>query len=482
MGTSCSVGKIPSNAESLPPKLPSLKIALVGDPGVGKTSILLRYLRNQFSPLYIPTKKVAIETVVRKLNVPANTVVSLTFWDIPGREDMDVHKSYFRNLDAAIVVVDLTNKSTMDMANVWKQTVLNKLTTTVALDDGSNNNNNGEVLNEVPVDPVDFPVLLLGNKFDIIEDEIYQTIATKQVSASMDLPAEFELTHEAIDHFRAVAEKHNFIGSVTVSARQSDNNVIMAILSLVRNILEKRNIPRKWKPVPEKSPKEDKPFIYDKLEKTDIDKVFKLCQYSKLDHTGDNVFDKVIEKADNLVKQTVMLRHYYTVSLARFKYVCKQAGFVDGEPSLEDCIAGLKSGLKDGSLLQITQDEGFYKLDVSYENEHKQVKQSKPWKEAYKVFHNEYAAVAKAILAKGPDVTAALDKYDLGLEKMHNDYLTKMTNDAETINNGQAASKVNVGNKIVYNRAKIVHARDEMQEAMKEVVEAGQKISNVNCW
>ena len=32
----------------------------VGDLGVGKTSVLLRYLRNQFSPLYIPTKKVAI--------------------------------------------------------------------------------------------------------------------------------------------------------------------------------------------------------------------------------------------------------------------------------------------------------------------------------------------------------------------------------------------------------------------------------------
>lgn len=42
------------------------------------------------------------ENVVRKVNVPAHTVVSLTFWDIPGREDMDVHKSYFRNLDAAI--------------------------------------------------------------------------------------------------------------------------------------------------------------------------------------------------------------------------------------------------------------------------------------------------------------------------------------------------------------------------------------------
>ena len=29
-------------------------------------------------------------------------MVSLTLWDIPGREDMDIHKSYFRNLDAAI--------------------------------------------------------------------------------------------------------------------------------------------------------------------------------------------------------------------------------------------------------------------------------------------------------------------------------------------------------------------------------------------
>jgi len=42
------------------------------------------------------------ENVVRKVNVPAHTVVSLTFWDIPGQEDMDMHKAYFRNLDAAI--------------------------------------------------------------------------------------------------------------------------------------------------------------------------------------------------------------------------------------------------------------------------------------------------------------------------------------------------------------------------------------------
>ena len=62
------------------------------------------------------------------------------------------------------MVVDLTNKATIDMANVWKQTVLNKLTKLVPAE----NSKNGEPMEEVPVSPVDFPVLLLGNKFDIV--------------------------------------------------------------------------------------------------------------------------------------------------------------------------------------------------------------------------------------------------------------------------------------------------------------------------
>lgn len=43
-----------------------------------------------------------VESAVKKINVPGHTVASLTIWDIPGREDMDLHKTYFRDLDAAI--------------------------------------------------------------------------------------------------------------------------------------------------------------------------------------------------------------------------------------------------------------------------------------------------------------------------------------------------------------------------------------------
>ncbi|XP_053396543.1 uncharacterized protein LOC123552688 isoform X2 [Mercenaria mercenaria] len=460
MGSGVSTPKTPGGS-SLPPELPSLKIALVGDPGVGKTSILLRYLRNQFSPLYIPTKKVAIENVVRKLNVPANTVVSLTFWDIPGREDMDLHKSYFRNLDAAIVVVDLTNKATVDMANVWKQIVLNKLTKLVPTE----NSKNGEPMQEVPVSPVNFPVLLLGNKFDIIEEEIYHDLAKRQVSVSMDVNGEVELKHGAVDNLETVAEEHNFIGSVAVSSKQSDSSVTMAIQSLVRNILEKRNIPRKWRAVPEKPkpPKKDRPFIYDKLEKTDIEKQ-----------------DEIIDKADAVVKETVVLRHYHTVSLARFQHECRKGGIVaEDEPSLEDCIFGMKTSARKGTNIKIVEDENFVKISVSFDS-NKEIKQTKPWKRAYRIFHNEYVAVSKSIAKEGPKVYTALEKYDIAMEKMLQDYTEQLESTNESRGNNKEL--VAVTNKIVRNRAKIQHSMDEIQQAMKDVDLAAKKMSSVDLW
>ena len=48
-----------------------------GDPGVGKTSVLLRYLRNQFSPLYIPTKKVAIGMLLYYILSVKNVIFSV---------------------------------------------------------------------------------------------------------------------------------------------------------------------------------------------------------------------------------------------------------------------------------------------------------------------------------------------------------------------------------------------------------------------
>lgn len=69
-------------------------------------------------------------------------------------------------------------------------------------------------------------------------------------------------------------------------------------------------------------------------------------------------YDAIIERADALVKETVVLRHYYTVALARFKHLCIQGKLVsDGpEPSLEDCILGVKHGVAEGTTLHVRRD------------------------------------------------------------------------------------------------------------------------------
>ena len=39
---------------------------------------------------------------MRKVNVPGDVVSSVTMWDLPGTEDMDLREAYFRDVDAAI--------------------------------------------------------------------------------------------------------------------------------------------------------------------------------------------------------------------------------------------------------------------------------------------------------------------------------------------------------------------------------------------
>ena len=74
----------------------------LGEPGVGKSSIFLRYTKNQFDYSYLPSVSIAIGNVVKKVNIPYQGVVSVVIWDIPGREEMDLRKSYYRDVDAAI--------------------------------------------------------------------------------------------------------------------------------------------------------------------------------------------------------------------------------------------------------------------------------------------------------------------------------------------------------------------------------------------
>lgn len=91
---------------------------MLGDPGVGKTSLILRYVENAFSEKYLHT----IGTKISKKVVAygdIGTTVNLLIWDIVGQRSMGVLRSYFRGASAALLVCDITREETLHSLLEW---------------------------------------------------------------------------------------------------------------------------------------------------------------------------------------------------------------------------------------------------------------------------------------------------------------------------------------------------------------------------
>ena len=85
-----------------------LKILIIGDSGVGKTSILLKYVDNFFPDTHIATIGVEYKTVVM---TKGKYKITLNIWDTAGQERFkSITKSFFSNANGIIFVYDITNR------------------------------------------------------------------------------------------------------------------------------------------------------------------------------------------------------------------------------------------------------------------------------------------------------------------------------------------------------------------------------------
>jgi Ras-related protein Rab-8A len=88
-----------------------IRLMLIGDSNVGKTSIIKRYCNNQFSPSYISTVGIDFETKYLRLN---GKIINLQIWDTAGQERYKVlAKNYYKNSDGFIIVYDITDKKVL---------------------------------------------------------------------------------------------------------------------------------------------------------------------------------------------------------------------------------------------------------------------------------------------------------------------------------------------------------------------------------
>ena len=118
-----------------------LKIVIIGDAGVGKTSMIQQFVNRKFDKRYEETIGVEFQVKTFKIN---DTITKIEIWDTAGSERFaSITKNYYRGAQGVLIVYDVTNKSSFDKVESWYN----------------------EIKNCTNQDEID--ILLIGNKCDL---------------------------------------------------------------------------------------------------------------------------------------------------------------------------------------------------------------------------------------------------------------------------------------------------------------------------
>ncbi|XP_072963231.1 ras-related protein RIC2-like [Typha angustifolia] len=155
------------------------KVVLIGDSGVGKSNLLSRFTKNEFS---LESKStIGVEFATRSLNVEGK-VIKAQIWDTAGQERYRaITSAYYRGAVGALLVYDVTRHATFENAERWLRELRNH------------------------TDP-NIVVMLIGNKSDLrhlvaVSTEDGKAFAEKESLYFMETSA-----LEAINVDRAFAE------------------------------------------------------------------------------------------------------------------------------------------------------------------------------------------------------------------------------------------------------------------------------------
>lgn len=99
------------------------KIIIIGDYGVGKTSLLTAHISKRFNLDYKPT--IGANILKKELILPEkNAQVILNFWDIAGQTLFkNLRKQFFSGSDAVMLIYDCTRKESFDNVSDWYESV-----------------------------------------------------------------------------------------------------------------------------------------------------------------------------------------------------------------------------------------------------------------------------------------------------------------------------------------------------------------------
>lgn len=137
------------------------KILLIGDSGVGKSCLLLRFADDSWTDTHIST--IGVDFKIKTLNIDGKTI-KLQIWDTAGQERFrTITSSYYRGAQGIILVYDCTDQESFNNVKQWM---------------GEIDRYACENVNK----------LLVGNKTDLVNEKVVDTQTAKAFADSMGIP------------------------------------------------------------------------------------------------------------------------------------------------------------------------------------------------------------------------------------------------------------------------------------------------------
>ena len=166
------------------------KITVIGDGGVGKTSLIKKYTKGSFKKEYIKTLGAQFSKYDEKIE---NSAVKLFFWDIAGQKEFSfMRPTFYKGSKAAIIVFSLAPNEIDDSfkhISEWHEDIKKYC---------------GNI-----------PIVLFGNKMDLVSDE--------------------ELDESKVEE---IVDKRDFLGYYKTSAK-TGNGVYKAFQAIIKDLYEK---------------------------------------------------------------------------------------------------------------------------------------------------------------------------------------------------------------------------------------------------
>uniref|UniRef100_A0AAZ3SD70 Uncharacterized protein n=1 Tax=Oncorhynchus tshawytscha TaxID=74940 RepID=A0AAZ3SD70_ONCTS len=173
-----------------------LKVIILGDSGVGKTSLMNQYVNRKFSNQYkatigadFLTKEVMVDDrlVTMQSAVPTcfnmSTIVPVPnkakIWDTAGQERFQsLGVAFYRGADCCVLVFDVTAPNTFKTLDSWRDEFL---------------------IQASPRDPENFPFVVLGNKIDLENRQVTTKRAQAWCQSKDNIPYFETSAKEAIN-------------------------------------------------------------------------------------------------------------------------------------------------------------------------------------------------------------------------------------------------------------------------------------------